>query len=491
MENPGEVQELRNKLRMMGFPQDEILNVVRRQQRAIHKQRKANDTLRSEINQYEFQIEGMTKLIEAHKSSVELQHLQQQQKTLQNKLSILNADLSAENTKKKKLEEEESYAHSHSGGLFKQLRENEFLQARLRTMENRLDKALLRYNNNLEKLVQLRAEIDELRKDRNNFRGVLKTAEKDREHKDQQMAELIATSNEAYATRDHKKMQLVRLRNAEKEDLKGFQEKLMVLDAQIEGRKLTQGRQVEAQQSQRFGEGTTATTDQQEEIQNLTDQYHGTIQTLLEMSGMKDVSDLFAEAERLERENFSLYSYVVEHGAAKMKLQEEIDGLDLQREALMAQSQSSEEGQSAVLEKLTEDIQDVEADLENIHDEKENNEREFASVYVQIEKIVNLLRCSWDATPDAKSTTTAANAFYCLSIVETSISEIVNQIYERTKQECAFKDIKPSSFLPEDRSDAVGGRITQTKTVNDREMAVKVGEATRPLTLEELRAMIE
>jgi hypothetical protein len=39
MENPAEVQELRNKLRMMKFPQDEILNTVRRQQRAIHKQK--------------------------------------------------------------------------------------------------------------------------------------------------------------------------------------------------------------------------------------------------------------------------------------------------------------------------------------------------------------------------------------------------------------------------------------------------------------------
>jgi hypothetical protein len=361
-------------------------------------------------------------------------------------------------------------------------------------MENRLDKALLRYNKSLEHLVALREEIDELRKDRNNFRGVLRTAEVDREKKDQQMAELIATSNDAYATRDHQKMRLVRLRNAEKQDLASFQEKLSVLDAQIEGRKLTQGRPVDAQPSLRSGDGTAGTqAEQQEELQNLTDQYQATIQSLLDMSGKKEVGELFAEAEGLERENFSLYSYVVEHGAAKMQLQEEIDGLEMQRESLTVLTFDSEQEQSAVLEGVTADIQAVDTDLEGIRAEKERNETEFASVYVEIEKIVRLLGCSWSETPDDKATTTPANAFYCLSIVETAIADMVNAVYERTKQECVCKDIRSSSFLPEDRTDVTGGRPTQgqSKLVTDRELASKIGDSTKPLTLEELRAMLE
>jgi hypothetical protein len=75
-ENPAEVQELRNKLRMMKFPQDEILNVVRRQQLAIQRQRRANDTVRAEINDYEFQIGQMQTMIDENKSSEELQRLQ-------------------------------------------------------------------------------------------------------------------------------------------------------------------------------------------------------------------------------------------------------------------------------------------------------------------------------------------------------------------------------------------------------------------------------
>jgi hypothetical protein len=44
-----EVQELRNRLRMMKFPgADEVLNVVRRHQRALQKETEANETLRQE-----------------------------------------------------------------------------------------------------------------------------------------------------------------------------------------------------------------------------------------------------------------------------------------------------------------------------------------------------------------------------------------------------------------------------------------------------------
>jgi hypothetical protein len=68
---------------------------------------------------------------------------------------------------------------------------------------------------------------------------------------------------------------------------------------------------------------------------------------------------------------------------------------------------------------------------------------------------------------------------------------MVNQVYERTKQECAFKDIKPASFLPEDRVEGATGSRTQVKLSNDRELAGKIGDASKPLTLEELRAMIE
>ena len=139
-----------------------------------------------------------------YKNNEELQKLQTYKKNLSNKLSILSADLAAEEQKRKKLEEDVSKANSKAGGLFQQSKENEELQAKLRTIENRLDKALVRYNNNLTKLSGLRSQIDELRKDRFTFREVIRNTENDRQKKDQEIGNLISNSNDAYSRRDNK-----------------------------------------------------------------------------------------------------------------------------------------------------------------------------------------------------------------------------------------------------------------------------------------------
>jgi chromosome segregation ATPase len=478
---------------MMKFPQDEILNTVRRQQRSIHKQKEANDTIRNEIVEYEAQLARLDREMDAHKNDEELQRLRTQQKNLQNKLSVLVADYSAEETKRKKLEEEVSKANSRAGGLFQQSKENDDLQSRLRTMENRLDKALVRYNNNLARLAEIRAQIDELRKDRNNFRDVVRKAHSQRERKDAEISTLISDSNKAYSERDRRKMDLVRLRAAEKTDQRAFEEKLARLNQTIEGQKIAQAHPVDqAQPLPEINSQIGSQTDQQEELTNLTDQYQATIQKTLDLLQFKDVQDLFAAADELERENFSLFSFVQEHGAEKTRLQEEIDGLALQREVLSNQSNVSEEQQSKELEDVTAEIQVVDDLLSQIEEKKAKNEREFASVYTEIEEIFTLLKCQWSEAPDGKTTVTPANAMFCLSLIEVSISEVVNQIFEKARMECNLRDIKPASFLPDERSEstAVSRGHPQTRQVQEK-LVGKVGDSLRPLSLEEMRALIE
>ena len=58
--------------------------------------------------------------------------------------------------------------------------------------------------------------------------------------KDQEIAKLIRDSNDAYAERDSRKMELVRLKSAEKTDVKAFEEKLARLKQTIEGQKIAQ-----------------------------------------------------------------------------------------------------------------------------------------------------------------------------------------------------------------------------------------------------------
>jgi hypothetical protein len=351
----------------------------------------------------------------------------------------------------------------------------------------------VRYNRNLGQLVELRAHIDELRKDRGNFRDVMTTAATARTKKDEQMAQLISESNEAYAVRDSKKMKLVQLQTVEKADVAAFEEKLSVLNETIQAQKLTQSRTIDQRPTdQQIDSQIGSQTDQQEEMTMLTEQYNATITRTLELCGMASLPELFGEAEKLERENFSLYNYVVEHASRQTRLQEEIDGLELQHEALVAQTTASDEDQSAMLERLTDEIQKVDQELVGLQEQKAANDTEFASVYTEVEAIFNLLGCSWDDTPDGKTVVTPLNSMYCLSAIEGELVAMMNNVFEKTKLECSFKDIKPTTFLP-DSSDAALARHTTGATAVQRapEKEGKVADASKPLSLEELRSMLD
>jgi chromosome segregation ATPase len=494
MENPAEIQELRNKLRMMKFSHDEILNTVRRQQRAIRKQRLANATLREEISEYEAQIDALKRQIEVHKSSDELQRLQGAQKNLAKKLSVMSADLSALENERKKLEEEVSRANSNSGGLFKQSRANAELQARKATMENRLDKALVRYNGDLATLAALRSQIDELRKDRANFRAVMHRNAAIGEAKDKEIARLISESNDAYATRDSVKMRLVELREAEKADLSEHTKKVQILNETIEGQRIAKNRPaserpvVAASDSQ-----TGAPSDQPEELTVLTEQYATVTQRTLELCGIGSVQELFSQAEALERENFSLFRYVVEHGAKRAHLQEQLDALESLRTTLAAEGAANEREESIDLRELVAEIQSADSDLTGLRSQQEATDQEFTSVYSEIGDMFRVLECTWDDSPDGKQSVTPANSMFCLSQIEAAITDTIHSVFERARNECISRDTKPASFAQEAVADPSFSSFAAkhpTRTP-EREGAPRLVDSPKPLLIEELRAMLE
>jgi hypothetical protein len=333
------------------------------------------------------------------------------------------------------------------------------------------------------------------RKDRFNFRDAIKASEQTRQKRDGEMTTLMTQSNNAYSERDRRKMDLVQLKAAEKSDVRAFQDKLDVLNETIENQKAAANHQAIQEPDPASELSFMAQQVDQDELVTLTAEYETTTQATLALTKMADINALFAEAEKLERENFSLYSYVVDHGATRSRLQEDIDGLELQRDALLAQTQSTEEEQSIVLEHLTEEIQKVDGELNAIRTEKSTNETQFQAVYQEIEAIFNCLNCSWEQAPDGKATTTPANALFCLSTVESIIADFANRVYEATKtQYCMGKSVA----LPAEPQTQEPATITKHPTVGskitiapEKEVPGKVPESNRPLSIEEMIEFLE
>jgi chromosome segregation ATPase len=495
MENPAEVQELRNKLRMMKLPHDDVLHTVRGQQRAIRKQRLANETLRREITEYESQIDALSREVDQHKASEELQRLQGAQKNLANRVSVMAADLAAEESRRRRLEEEVSRANSDSGGLFTQSRADADLQARRATTENRLDRALVRYNGSLAALAGLRSQIDELRKDRANFRAVMHRHAAAGEAKDREIARLISESNDAYATRDSVKMRLALLREAEKGDVTEHTKRVQILDETIENQKSSKSvpagdRPAVASSDSQIG----AQSDRPEELTLLTEQYATLTQRTLELCDIGSVQELFAQAEALERENFSLLRYAMEHGAKRTRLQEELDRLEEYQATLAADTAARERDEMNALAEMDAEMQRVDSDLTALSAEQEATDQQFTAIYREIEEMFRSLECSWDDCPDGKQLVTRANSMFCLSQIEAAVAETIQKVFDRARNECMVRDIKPSTLSHEGSLDPSGSGVGMKHAAlgarsPERETAIKLPDS--PLSIDELRAMLE
>jgi uncharacterized coiled-coil DUF342 family protein len=360
-------------------------------------------------------------------------------------------------------------------------------------MENRLDKSLTRYNNRLRKLGEMRARIDELRKSRANFREVVGKAKSDCAEKERKIGELISGSNKAYSLRDGFKMQLVQMKAAEKEAIRQDEERIMRLRERVGAMKMTKGHPkppsdpILAQASQ-----IGSSSDQQEEITVLTESYHtSTVQTL-DLLHFTDVDDLIAHARELERENFSLYNFVVENGVIRTELQEELESLREKKAELDDMCNLTESEQSARLSELTEKLNATSGELAAGKTRLESEQKEFQEIYTKLEDLFNLLGCSWEGSPDMKEVISDLNTMWCLGLIENSLTGIMKEVFEQASIQ--YTETGQDVKLPASEGGLEGagsaGKGGHLRLTIEREVAGKTPDSTRPLTLEELRELL-
>ena len=106
------------------------------------------------------------------------------------------------------------------GGVDAAQEKNTHIQRSLKMLENRLDKALGKYNDALAHNRQLRGTIDNLRKERVLFDDIYKKLEHELAEKKNRMGEIIERSDKAYEARDKAVSEMAKLKQqADKEQL--------------------------------------------------------------------------------------------------------------------------------------------------------------------------------------------------------------------------------------------------------------------------------
>merc|ERR1719164_81587 len=143
------------------------------------------------------------------------------------KIEVENRNVKAMDEQIQLLKQKILYQRKHMGGV-NAARENQaMIQKQIRILENRLDKALVKFNEALAHNKQLRETIDDLRRERVVFDNIYRKLERELHEKKKQMANIIELSNLSYEQRDNSQMEIAAIEQANRKEQEDFEEQML------------------------------------------------------------------------------------------------------------------------------------------------------------------------------------------------------------------------------------------------------------------------
>merc|ERR1719281_1910277 len=126
---------------------------------------------------------------------------------------------------------------ARKGGVDAPKQNIEATQKQIRILENRLDKALQKFNEAIAANRSLREEIDTLRRERVVFDDIYRKLENELQQKKKEMANIIEQANAAYEARDSAQAQMAALKQQADKEHQEFEKEWKELGRLIENDK--------------------------------------------------------------------------------------------------------------------------------------------------------------------------------------------------------------------------------------------------------------
>ena len=208
-------RDMEAKHRLFG---DDSVQTIRMQRQKIDKLKHDNERLKEELALETRQANASTGIV----GTTHITNFKDQSEMYQRKIEIERRRIAELDAQIKKMEESILQQRSDMGG-FNANRDSRTIQKNIRMLENRLDKALVKYNEALGHNKKLRETIDNLRRERVVFDGIYRKLEGDLEKCKNEMASIIEEANQAYLHRDLAQAEMLRLRDAADKEQKQFE----------------------------------------------------------------------------------------------------------------------------------------------------------------------------------------------------------------------------------------------------------------------------
>ncbi|KAJ3270391.1 Coiled-coil domain-containing protein 63 [Terramyces sp. JEL0728] len=377
-----ELQKLQRQYRIMEGDRkaysEESRLLIGKQRASIEKLRVDNEHLQDELRLLEQRNEDRRKNgIQSKKAEAMAEQAGTQKQILE---EIANLDKETS-----KLNHEVDIHRAKLGGVNAAQINNAAIDKQVRVLENRLEKALIKFNKALAVNKKLRGVIDNLRRERLVFDNIYHKFERELLEQKKQMADIIETSNAAYEARDEAQSKIIVLREKAEKEYQSYIQEMKEYDRILEqDRRLKEfmatkaanrTEKFESRNKQANGKKDILGNNKfpsQEALHVPLNTYESVFSEIRKVTGISDIGELVQRFTAVEDQNFSLFNYVNEINNEIELHAEEIVELQAKLNAMKVEGVAVEEERKKTLKQLEHNLKTTNEKCQ--HYDKQYNE---------------------------------------------------------------------------------------------------------------------
>lgn len=422
-------------------------NTIRKQRMNIEAVKKENEQLREEVS-----------ILTKNKSNRETVEMAKRNNQLNSQHNTLARKLAEENRHRDDLNRQikilaakiNVLISTERRGVYHAQESDQAVYKQISMLENRLDKALVKFNEALSKNRELREEIENLRQERKVFDEIYKRLEHDLHEKKKEMAAVIEDSNVAYEERDQAQAELVALREQYERENAELDHQFEAIDLELEKdrRRKAKLRMREGAATPAHGPGSPDADDagqgvpargqwneavemaSQEVAREKADQYEDAIQKIKTATGLNDLETIVQKFIQAEEQNFSLFNYVNDLNNEIEKLEEQVAEMKQEKELIHGQGASASSQHEQIIAELESKLNVANDKAELYQQQHDEALQTLEGLRAGIDSLFHRIGCELGPIAEVlgDSGVTESNMMQYLGIIEQRANELL-QLY--------------------------------------------------------------
>ncbi|XP_020364630.1 coiled-coil domain-containing protein 114 isoform X1 [Oncorhynchus kisutch] len=238
-----------------------------------------------------------------------------------------------------------------------------------RTLENKLDRALIRFNEQLTKNSHLREDLETLRVERVRFQQLHRRLDKELQEIRKDIGDMVSLSTAAYDVRVEAQSKMIMMREKAVKDLSQYSAEMKELErviaherrlkefmttkcsersGQDEGQELGRRHAAELKEQRRLDSG-------EESVDTLEEVFH----RIQNITGEEDLDMLVTRFIQVEDQNFALFNYVNEQNNEAEALRDQINQTQREMEQFNVRGQQQKQQHHALLRDIDQQQRDT------------------------------------------------------------------------------------------------------------------------------------